>query len=285
MQSLSGKTFFVTGANTGIGKATAFELARRGGHVVLACRSEDKTRPVMAEIEAAVPGAKLDFVSLDLGSLDAVERCAKAYLDSGAPIDVLVNNAGLAGSTGTTKDGHEITIGTNHVGPFLLTELLLPRLREAPEARVVNVASRAHFRQKALDVGMIRRPASSAAGSFAYYAQSKLMNVLHAKALAEALRGTKVTTYSLHPGVVASDVWRKVPWPFRGLIKLFMVTNEEGARTQLRCATDPSLASESGRYYDAERERTPSQVALDPRARDELDAWSRELVKKHLENA
>jgi dehydrogenase/reductase SDR family protein 13 len=285
MTQESGKTFFVTGANTGIGKATAFELARRGGRVVLASRSEEKTRPVMAEIEAAVPGAKLDFYALDLANLSSVDRCAKSFLDSGAELDVLVNNAGLAGATGTTRDGFEVTTGTNHLGPFHLTELLLPRLREAPQGRVVNVASKAHFSAKKLDCSVFEKPISSATGTLPLYSQSKLMNVIHAKELARRLAGTAVTTYSLHPGVVASDVWREVPWPFRSLMKLFMITNEEGALTQLRCATDETLAKSTGRYFDKQREIPSNPVAEGEDVGRELFERSSELVRKALARA
>lgn len=278
----SGKTFFVTGANTGIGKATAFELARRGARVVLASRSEEKTRPVMAEIEAAVPGAKLDFYALDLASLASVDRCAKSFLDSGSPLDVLVNNAGLAGATGTTRDGFEITTGTNHLGPFHLTELLLPRLREASQGRVVNVASKAHFSAKKLDCAVFEKPISSATGALPLYSQSKLMNVIHAKELARRVAGSAVTTYSLHPGVVASDVWREVPWPFRSLMKLFMITNEEGALTQLRCATDETLSKSTGRYFDKQREIPSNPVAEGEDVGRELFERSSELVRKAL---
>ena len=285
MNDLEGKTFFVTGANTGIGKATAFALAKRGGHVILASRSEEKTRPAMAEIAAAVPGAKLDFRALDLASLSQVERCAKSFLDSGQKLDVLVNNAGLAGSTGVTQDGLEITTGTNHIGPFLLTDLLLPRLKEAKAARIVNVASAAHYSAKRLDMGMLHHHVTSATKTLPYYNQSKLMNVIHAMELSRRLEGTGVTTYSLHPGVVASDVWRGVPWPFRSLIKLFMLTNEDGALTQLKCATDEALRSQSGRYYDKQREKAPNPVALDVAAGIELFSKSQEIVETALKKA
>lgn len=278
MQDLQGKSYFVTGANTGIGKATAFALAKRGAHVALAARSEEKTRPVIDEIKAQFPDAKLDFVALDLASLSQVARAAKTYLDSGKAIDVLVNNAGLAGTTGTTKDGLEITTGTNHIGPFLLTELLLPKIKESKQGRIVNVSSKSHYRAKKLDLGTFHKPMSHAGQSLPYYEQSKLMNVIHAKELARRLEGTGVTTYSLHPGVVASDVWRSVPWPFRNIMKVFMITVEEGALTQLKCATDPALASESGKYYDKERETKPSRASLDEPTWSELHDKSQEIV-------
>lgn len=282
MRDLEGKTYFVTGANTGLGKATVFALARRGGEVVLASRSEEKAAAVLAELRAELPDAQASLATLDLASLRSVERCAKTFLDSGRKLDVLINNAGLAGSTGATHDGFEITTGTNHLGPFLLTELLLPRLREAKAARVVNVASAAHLSAKGIDWSHVTRPVSSQTKTLALYNESKLMNVVHARQLAKRLEGTSVTTYALHPGVVASDVWRSVPWPIRSLMKLFMLTNEEGARTQVRCATDPALAAATGKYYKSERESRVNRVAEEPAVGEELFARSHELIEKAL---
>lgn len=278
MRDLEGKTYFVTGGNTGLGKATVFALARRGGEVVLASRSHEKAAAVLAELRAELPEAQVSLASLDLASLRSVERCAKTFLDSGKKLDVLVNNAGLAGSTGATEDGFEITTGTNHIGPFYLTELLLPRLREAGAARVVNVASDSHLSAKGIDWSHVTQPLSSPRRVLALYSESKLMNVVHARELAKRLEGTGITTYSLHPGVVASDVWREVPWPVRSIMKLFMLTNEEGARTQVRCATDPALAGSSGKYYKSEREARVNRAAEVPGVGEELFARSSELI-------
>src|SRR5262245_58871194 len=126
---LKGKNAIVTGANTGIGRVTAVELARAGARVWLACRSKEKTQPVIDEITAA--GGKADFIALDLGSLESVRDAAKAFLDTNLPLHLLVNNAGHASALGMTKDGFEMTFGVNHLGPFLFTMLLLPRLKAA----------------------------------------------------------------------------------------------------------------------------------------------------------
>src|SRR5205085_7872356 len=136
----AGRTCFVTGANSGIGRALVEALAARGGRVVLATRSEERTRPVLSAIQSRYPAARPHWVSLDVSDLGSVRRAAQAYLASGQPIDVLVNNAGIAGTRALSKDGFDLTYATNHIGPFLLTSLLLPRLRESPQGRVVNVA-------------------------------------------------------------------------------------------------------------------------------------------------
>jgi len=205
---LEGRTFFVTGANSGIGRALVEALAARGGRVVLATRSEDRTRPVLTGIQSRYPAVRAQWVSLDVSDLGSVRRAAQAFLASGQPIDVLVNNAGIAGTRALTKDGFDLTYATNHIGPFLLTSLLLPRVREAPQGRVVNVASGAHMMVKRIDWSVLERRAAPKRSGFADYTVTKLMNVLHAKELARRLAGTRVTTYALHPGAVASNIWR-----------------------------------------------------------------------------
>ncbi|NMO15482.1 SDR family oxidoreductase [Pyxidicoccus fallax] len=281
-QELKGKTFLVTGANSGIGRATAEALASRGAAVVMASRSAERTLPVIEDIRREHPGADLEFLPLDLASLHAVKESAERFLATGRPLDVLINNAGIAATPGVTRDGFEVTFGTNHLGPFLFTSLLLPRLQEAKRARIVNVASRAHARVSGIDWNMLERPTRSVPERLRMYGVSKLMNVLHAAELARRLAGTGVTTYALHPGVVASEIWREAPWPIRPVMKLFMLSNEQGARTSLYCATAPELETVSGRYYDASRERTPSPSAQDATLARELYERSEAMVKRVL---
>lgn len=271
MSDLAGRRLLVTGANTGIGKETARGLAQQGGRVTLAGRSEEKTRAAMADIAASVPGADLEFLQLDLGDLTSVREAADAFLARGEPLDVLVNNAGLAGSKGMTASGFELAFGTNYVGPFLFTQLLLDLLKASDAARIVNVASDAHYQAKGIDWDAVRQPTSGVAG-LKEYAVSKLANVLHAQELARRLEGTTVTTYSLHPGVIASDVWRQTPWPLRGIIKAFMKSTEDGAKTSLHCATSDAVASETGLYYEKSAPKRPNPVAT-PELAAEL--WER----------
>jgi NAD(P)-dependent dehydrogenase (short-subunit alcohol dehydrogenase family) len=273
MSDLQGKTYVITGANTGIGKITARELAKRGAHVILACRSADKTQPVIDEIKRETGNDKLEFIQLDLSDLASVRRCAEELLARNIPIHGLINNAGLAGSRGTTKDGFELTFGTNHLGHYLLTRLLLDRIKQSGPARIVNVASASHYQAKGINWDALRAKTKSRTG-LPEYAVSKLSNVLFTKELARRLQGTNVTTYALHPGVVATDVWRRVPGPVRWVMKKFMVTPEEGAQTSIRCATAPELASETGRYYDRDgKERKPNKLANDEQLAKEL--WSK----------
>ena len=246
MTSLEGKLALVTGANTGIGRVTAMELASRGARVILACRSEEKTKPVLEEIRAK--GGKADFVALDLSDLAKVRTAAETVLARSEPLDLLVNNAGLAGAHGTTKDGFELAFGTNHVGPYLFTRLLLPMIERAGEARIVNVASTGHYRAKGIDWKAVRERTRTAT-AFPEYCVSKLANVLFSAELARRVPA-HVHTYSLHPGAVASDVWREVPWGLRHFLKLFLISNEQGARTTLHCATSDEARGQTGLYYD-----------------------------------
>jgi len=273
MSDLTGKTFVITGANTGIGKITARELAKRGAHVILACRSIDKTQPVIDELKRESGNDKIELVALDLADLASVRRCAENLLARNIPIHGLINNAGLAGSRGTTKDGFELTFGTNHLGHYLLTRLLLDRIKQSGPARIVNVASASHYQARGINWDALRAKTKSRTG-LPEYAVSKLANVLFTKELARRLEGSKVTTYALHPGVVATDVWRRVPRPFRWVMKKFMVTPEEGAQTSIRCATAPELASETGRYYDRDgKERRPAKLANDEELAKQL--WTK----------
>ncbi|HUP99744.1 MAG TPA: SDR family oxidoreductase [Aeromicrobium sp.] len=271
MTDVTGRHFLVTGANTGIGKETARGLAKAGGKVTLAGRSEEKTRAAIDDIRATVPDADLAFVQLDLADLDSVRGAAAEFLARDEPLDVLINNAGLAGSPGMTASGFEMTFGTNYVGPFLFTQLLLDRLKQADAARIVNVASTMHYQAKGIDWDAVRKPTTSRIG-MKEYSVSKLANVVHAQELARRLAGTNVTTYSLHPGVIASDVYRKVPWPARKVMTMFMKSTEDGAKTSLYCATSPDVAGDTGLYYDNSAQKPPSSVAT-PELAAEL--WSR----------
>jgi NAD(P)-dependent dehydrogenase (short-subunit alcohol dehydrogenase family) len=271
--ALAGRTFYVTGANSGIGRAMVEALAERGASLVLAGRSEERTRPVLDAIRARHPRVPVEIALVDLADLGSVRRAAQAYLDSGRALDVLVNNAGIAGTRALSADGFDLTYATNHIGPFLLTNLLLPALIRAPQGRVVNVSSAAHMTAKRIDWSLLERRAEPRRSRFGDYAVTKLMNVLHAKELARRLADSRVTTYALHPGGVASNIWRSVPQPIRWILLQFLVSNEEGARTPLYCATAPELATRTGRYYDKSREVPCSPLADDVALAREL--WTR----------
>ena len=263
----------VTGANTGIGRVTARELALQGMHVFVACRSPERTQPLLDEIRAVAPAAKVEWLALDLADFGSVRHCAQTFLERGLPLNLLVNNAGIAAARGLTKDGFELAFGINHMGHFLLTQLLLERIKTSAPARIVTVASRAHYRASGIDFEAVRQTSKTLTG-LAEYQVSKLANVLFSAELARRLQGSGVTTYALHPGVVATDVWRSVPAPLRGLVKLFLISPQQGAATTLHCATSPDLALQTGLYYDQCRSKFPSRMAQDPRLAAELWASS-----------
>jgi NAD(P)-dependent dehydrogenase (short-subunit alcohol dehydrogenase family) len=265
----NGANVVVTGANTGIGRVTAIALAKGGARVTLACRSEEKTKPVLTEIAQA--GGLADFVRLDLGDLASVRAAAEAIVARDEPLAILVNNAGLAGPRGLTTEGFELAFGTNHVGHYLFTRMLLPLLERAAEARVINVSSEGHFRPRGIDWDTIRKPATRPT-AFDAYCVSKLANVLFTRELARRVPSS-IHTYALHPGTVASDVWREIPWGVRHIMRLFMISNEEGAKTTLYCATSDEVRDHTGRYYDACKEKQPSPVARDDALAKEL--WDR----------
>ena len=256
MSDLAGRTFLVTGANAGIGYATATALAARGGRVHLACRSAAKGEATLAAIAAKTGSDQLNLLKLDLADLASVRRCAAEFLALGEPLHVLVNNAGVAGRRGTTADGFELQFGVNHLGHFVLTRELLPRLVDAPDPRVVTVASDSHFQAKGIPFEHLRSRTKSITG-MREYGVSKLCNVLFSAELGR--REPRVTTCSLHPGVVASEIWR-VPQPARHIITRRMLTIEQGAQTSLYCATAPQVAGDPGKYYDKCQPSEPSDV-------------------------
>jgi retinol dehydrogenase 12 len=268
---LAGRTFLVTGGNTGIGRATAAGLAGRGGRVWIAARSPAKGEAAVAAIKASTGNEAVWFLPLDLADLDSVRACASAFLALGEPLHVLVNNAGVVRARGLTKQGFELMFGVNHLGHFALTNALLGCLTGSAPARVVAVSSDSHYSARGIDFEALRRPERGITGLHGY-AVSKLCNVLFSQELARRTAGTGVTTYALHPGVVASDIWRRVPWPVRPLMTRRMLTVDEGAATSLYCATSPDVTHDSGKFYDTCAERAPSRVAT-PELAAEL--WKR----------
>ena len=267
---LEGRTMLVTGAASGIGYETALALVRRGARVHVGVRSAARAAEVLeaaGDIEG--PGSAA-LVAMDLADFASVHAGAAAFIDSGEPLHVLINNAGVAGQRGMTDDGFELAFGINHLGHFLLTMLLLPRLRSSSPSHVVTVASVGHRQARGIDFERVREPTKVT--GLGEYAASKLANVLFTQELARRESGTGVTTYSLHPGSIGSDIWRRLPWPIEPVIKTVMRSSADGAVTSLYCATAPELAGQSGRYYDHSQEKQASRRAT-PELAAEL--WTR----------
>jgi len=274
---LAGRVALVTGANTGIGLPTAQALATQGARVFIACRSPERGAAAADEIRRRSGNAQVELLSLDLGDFESVRACARSFLERGLPLHLLINNAGVGGQRRLTKSGFEMQFGINHMGHFLLTQLLLERVRESAPARIVTVASHSHYRARGIDFDALRAPAKSRNGG--EYAVSKLANVLFSAELGRKLAGSGVTTYSLHPGVVATDIWRGAPRFVKLMMKLVLLSHEQGAQTTLHCETAATAANQTGLYYDKAQVREPSALARDQGLARELwersEAWSR----------
>lgn len=265
--SMDGKRVLITGGNSGIGKVTAIELAKLGAEVVLACRESEKTNTALQEIGAHGEVANLP---VDLASLASVRNLAEAFLERYDRLDVLINNAGTFPAKLTlTEDGFETQFGVNHLAHFLLTNLLLGRLKESAPSRVITVTSKLH-KNGAMDFESFRGEQKYSAQKA--YGQSKLANVLFAVELAERLAGTGVTSNMLHPGAVRTDIMREMPRFLRSLINLFFIDVEKGARTSIMLASDPALATTNGAYFDQCERDDYADVAKDKGLRERL--WS-----------
>lgn len=262
MGEMSGRVCVVTGASGGIGRAAATELARRGATVALVVRSRERGEAARAEIERVAGGANVRLVMADLSRQAEVRRAADELLAAYPRIDVLVNNAAVyTRRRALSGDGIELQWAVNHLAPFLLTRLLLPRLQESAPARVVTVASNAHemaeLRWDDLEMRRRRYP------GFRQYANTKRANVLFTRELARRAAGSGVTANALHPGVVATELLMNGFPPIR-LLRRWLRTPEQGAATAVYLAASPEVASVSGGYFIDER-----PVPLPVAARDD----------------
>lgn len=252
---IDGRRVVITGATSGIGRAAAFELARRGAGLTIVCRNRGKGEATVAELERAVPGATADLVQADLADLASVRNAAQELRGRYQRIDVLINNAGVhAVAPHPTADGFDHMLASNYLGPFLLTNLVLDRVRTGAPARIIVVASEAHRLAGRLhperfedlgDFGLF--------GSFRAYGRTKLLDILFATELARRLSGTGVTANSLCPGTVATSLYSQMR-TFRAIAPAvsripLVRTAEQGARMTVRLACDPALAGVSGRYF------------------------------------
>lgn len=275
--SMHGRLCLITGATSGIGRATALALAGMGAELVLLARDREKAEATAADARAAGAPA-VDLLIADLGVQREVRRAAAEFLASGRPLHVLINNAGVVNLQRTlTADGLEATFAVNHLAYFLFTTLLLERLRASAPARIVNVSSEAH-RFAPLDFDDLQNERRYR--TMRVYGQSKLANILFTTELARRLEGSGVTANSLHPGAVATRLGTNNGAWARVLIRLlrpFFRSPDDGAATSIHLATAAELASVSGRYFANRREKTPSAAARDGEAARRLWAVSEAL--------
>lgn len=251
-RNMTGKIVIVTGANSGIGKATARQLADLGATVVLACRCKERAEAALCELNC-VEGRCFDLLPLDLADLESVRAFAVAFAAKYDHLDALINNAGILGRRrAETKQGFEMSFGVNYLGAFLLTMLLLPLLEKSEQGRIMMMTSVAHAwgTVRFDDLNYTR-----GYNRFAAYGHSKLCNLLFTRALAQKLcaRGSRITINAVHPGIVATDiVVNRANDRFRWVasaMKLFFLTSDEGAKTSVYLASDPALCQTSGEYF------------------------------------
>jgi NAD(P)-dependent dehydrogenase (short-subunit alcohol dehydrogenase family) len=278
---IAGASVLVTGGTSGIGRATADRLARLGADVTITSRSRASAEAAATELSAAT-GASVGAAELDLSSLAAVRGFVSDHLERHDRLDVLVNNAGtITASRATTVDGFETIFAVNHLGPFLLTNLLLPTLVASAPARIVNVSSENHRAAKqGLDLGDLQM--QSGWSPSRAYAASKLANILFAAELDRRFGGDGITARALHPGVVATGFgsgpdgprWMRVAMR---VLRPFLATPEKGAATSVLIATAPDEQLD-GLYWSSGQAEEPSAQALDPEAARRLWEVSAELV-------
>lgn len=270
----------ITGANSGIGKVTARELARQGMHILMVSRNREKAEAARQEIISATGNQRVDLLLCDLGSLDDVTRLAMDIRRNYPRLDVLMNNAGLiVNQRETTKDGFEHTFGVNHLAPFLLTNLLLDWLAKSPEPRVITVSSEAHKFAR-LDFSDLQ--ATKKYSAWVAYGNSKLANILFTRKLAQEVQPLRITANSLHPGAVKTNFGSS----FGGAIGMFMklsspffLTSEQGAETSIFLAASPEVKEQTGLYFVKKKPKTPSKDAQSNFNMNTLWTVSKELVR------
>lgn len=248
---LDGKVVVITGANAGIGKETSIDLAKRGAKIYMACRDKERGETARQEVISASNNTNVFVRQLDLTSLDSIRQFAKDFLAEESRLDVLINNAGVMMCPKMlTKDGFEMQLGTNHMGHFLLTNLLLDLIKKSAPSRIINVSSLAHVGGK---INKEDLNSEKSYNEITAYCQSKLANVLFTRELAKRLEGTGVTANSLHPGAVNTELTRHIHPILMCLSKpflpFFFKSPKSGAQTQIRLACDPELETTTGKYF------------------------------------
>ena len=262
--NLSEKIIMVTGANSGIGKEAALQLAERGARVVMVCRNRERGEPALAEIKAKSGNDTVELMTADFESQRQIRDLADAYKRAHNRLDVLVNNAGLyLSKRHETEDGIEATWAVNHLAPFLLTHLLLDVIKASAPARIVTVASDAH-RAGTLDFDDLEMKEKYR--WIAAYAQSKLANVLFTYELARHLEGSGVTATCMHPGTVATGIWNRNKNVLNALLRLFKpvyMNPKKSAEAVVRLAVAPDVEGISGKYFDRMNEAPSSAASHD----------------------
>ncbi|MEM9928943.1 MAG: SDR family oxidoreductase [Bacteroidota bacterium] len=286
--AMEDKTILITGANDGIGRATAERLAARGAHLVLACRDEVKAQRTAQNITEKTGNHKIDTLPLDLADFTSIRAAADEFLAEHPKLDVLINNAGCyTDSLELTKDGYELQFGVNHLGHFLLTMALMPAIRCCRLcSRVINLSSALH-KKGGLDFSSLQgEQGGKAYNGSKFYAQSKLANVLFTMELDRRF-GEELTTNCLHPGVVGTRLANKKAGALTSTVwtmyKPFAITPEKGADTSVYLAMSPEVKDVSGRYFDQHQcLQKPSSIARNEQLARRLWEYSEKAVAPFL---
>jgi len=278
-KSMNGKTCLVTGANSGIGSEIARGLAEQGSRVLMVARDRKRGEAARAEVASSTGNQAVELLVCDLASQRRIRELSATILRGYDRLDVLVNNAGLTlGKRILTEDGLETIFAVNHLAPFMLTNLLLERLKASAPSRIVTVASDAH---RGATIDFDDPGGEHGFSAWQAYCQSKLANILFTRELAKRLRGTGVTGTCLHPGVVRSGFGRQGPAFIRIWFKfagLFLLTPKKGADTAIWLASSPAVEGANGGYYEKRRLTDPSNAARNPEAATRLWELSEQLT-------
>ncbi|KAA0716709.1 Retinol dehydrogenase 11 [Triplophysa tibetana] len=275
---LDGKTVLITGGNSGIGKETAVALAMRGARVIIACRDEEKARKAVREIKSRSHNLNVLYMEVDLANMESIRYFSKSFLQQEKRLDILINNAGMPSVLDWTDDNFSMCFGVNHLGHFLLTNLLLPRLKESSPSKVITLTC-SNYKYQKLDFQDLNYNLFP----FFTYCRSKLANIYFTQELAHMMEGKGVTAYSVHPGYVQSNWTCHFSVLFRILMQvvmfMFFVSCEAGAQTVVYCAVSDEVLPHNGGYFTDCRPATLRGFARDAGVAKKLWEASERLVK------
>jgi NAD(P)-dependent dehydrogenase (short-subunit alcohol dehydrogenase family) len=276
--NMQGNICLVTGSTRGLGKATALALAQQHATVILGCRDQQRGEAVLDEIKAASPAAIVDLLLLDLSLQHSVRRAVREFESRYDHLDVLINNAAVFKPQRTlTADGYETMFATNHLGPFLLTNLLLPRLKAAPAARILTITAPSTTRIAFEDL-----QAEHKFSALQAFGASKAANLLFTYDLARRLAGTNVTVNAFFPGLVKTPLMREAPVPLRWLNPLFGQSPELVAQSVVYCASSPEVQAMTGLFFNKGRQSIDSSPYTKDRAVQQ-QLWEASIALAPLE--
>lgn len=277
---MKGKICLITGATSGIGKQTAIALAKMRARVIFTSRDAEKGLITRNDIIRISGNPEVEMMECDLASLSSIRSFTDNFKAKYDHLHVLINNAGIwQTSRNLSKDGIELTLATNVLAPFLLTNLLIDLLKQSAPARIINVASHAHKWSK-LDFENLE--GIKKYSHYQIYGQSKIALILLSNKLSEILKGTGVTVNALHPGVVATNLFENMGSVFQAIFKLFMISPEKGAQTSIYLATSPDVSQITGKYFAGKKIVSATKEATDKETADRIWQICTDYVKKYL---